>query len=333
MKDIRPLSVNLALTRKCNYNCRFCFGRLCELDREPEDARVLGIPGILAGIGCRKLTFEGGEPLLNPRLGDLLKVSRQCGLVTSVVTNGSLVTKLWLETYAPYLDWLGVSLDSSNERVEKELGRGNGGHVARVSKVASWCHELGISLKINTVVTSLNCDEDLKDTILELRPDRWKVFQVLLLNGENKERARDLAIGNRRFLGFQRRNRAVRDSGINFVAESSEMMLGSYVMALPDGRFFSNREGRHVFGRSSMIDVGVMAALREVGWDVGKFLARGGVYDYSRRNEIKGGESISKKGSSMSREAASRIQSHADKSGTNQGFKARAQSAAESNEK
>lgn len=41
---------------------------------------------------------------------------------------------------------------------------------------------------------------------------------------------------------------------------------------------------------------------------------------------------MSKKGG-MSKEAASRIQSHADKSGTNQGFKARAQSAAESNEK
>jgi hypothetical protein len=82
-----------------------------------------------------------------------------------------------------------------------------------------------------------------------------------------------------------------------------------------------------------VLDVGIMAALGDVGWDVGKFLTRSGVYNASRRNEIKGCENISKKGSSMSRKAASRIQSHADKSGTNQGFKARAQSVADSNEK
>jgi len=36
---------------------------------------------------------------------------------------------------------------------------------------------------------------------------------------------------------------------------------------------------------------------------------------------------------SMNKAAAARIQSHADKSGTNQGFKARAQSAASGNAK
>lgn len=39
------------------------------------------------------------------------------------------------------------------------------------------------------------------------------------------------------------------------------------------------------------------------------------------------------KGDTMSKEAASRIQSHADKTGSNQEFKSRAQAAAKKNEK
>ncbi len=41
---------------------------------------------------------------------------------------------------------------------------------------------------------------------------------------------------------------------------------------------------------------------------------------------------MSKKSSKMTKEAAQRIQSHADKTGTNQGFKARAMRAASKNE-
>lgn len=47
--------------------------------------------------------------------------------------------------------------------------------------------------------------------------------------------------------------------------------------------------------------------------------------------KLEGGDIMAKKG--MTQEAASRIQSHADRTGTNQGFKERAQSAAAKNKK
>lgn len=38
---------------------------------------------------------------------------------------------------------------------------------------------------MNTVVTSANKSEDMTDFVRRLRPKRWKVFQMLPLEGEN----------------------------------------------------------------------------------------------------------------------------------------------------
>jgi radical S-adenosyl methionine domain-containing protein 2 len=40
-------------------------------------------------------------------------------------------------------------------------------------------------LKLNTVVNRLNYAEDMRENIESLDPFRWKVFQVLELEGEN----------------------------------------------------------------------------------------------------------------------------------------------------
>ncbi len=54
-------------------------------------------------------------------------------------------------------------------------------------------------------------------------------------------------------------------------------MRGSYVMVDPLGRFFGNATGRHVYSQP-ILDVGVDAALAQVGFVPTKFEARGGTY-------------------------------------------------------
>jgi hypothetical protein len=41
----------------------------------------------LRAAGVEKLNFAGGEPTLDPRIGDLLHHARALGMVTSIVTN------------------------------------------------------------------------------------------------------------------------------------------------------------------------------------------------------------------------------------------------------
>ena len=73
--------------------------------------------------------------------------------------------------------------------------------------------------------------------------------------------------------------RSVEPSGIKVVAESNDLMTGSYAMVDPAGRFFDNTGGKHVYSRP-IIEVGTDAAFQEVVVDTGKFIARGGLYDW-----------------------------------------------------
>lgn len=54
------------------------------------------VPPLLAAAGVSKITFVGGEPLLHPLLPELLAAAKGAGLVTSLVSNGSLLTEDWL---------------------------------------------------------------------------------------------------------------------------------------------------------------------------------------------------------------------------------------------
>lgn len=283
MVNNRPIAINIVVTTRCNYNCRFCFGQYKQLKEIPKDDRILEIPKLLAEAGCQKLTLEGGEPFLFPQLLDLLKVAKKVGLITCVITNGKLVTKEKMESLSAYLDWIGISIDSIDEAIEIELKRGDGGHISHCKEIALWAHEMGIGLKINSVITSLNYTEDLKSLIRELKPDRWKAFQLLQIEGENVKTTNDLTITDEEFRFFIKKHESIRNDGIDFICECQDDMKGSYIMLLPDGRFFSNYFGKYVFGKKTIFESGVIEALKEVGWDKEKFCRRGGHYQWSIR--------------------------------------------------
>lgn len=278
------ISVNLVVTTRCNYNCRFCFGHYKQLNSIPKDDRILEIPKLLSEAGCQKLTLEGGEPFLFPHIFELLKEAKKVGLVTCIVTNGKLVTEEKIISMSPYLDWIALSIDSPNEATEIELKRGEGDHISNCKEIASWAHELGIRLKINSVITSLNYTQNMKNMILELKPDRWKAFQLLQIEGENVETTKNLTITDDEFQHFIKKHESVRMKGTEFICETQEDMKGSYVMLLADGRFFSNHEGKYVFGKKTLFKSGVLEALNEVGWDEKKFRHRGGYYKWDRKN-------------------------------------------------
>jgi hypothetical protein len=66
-----------------------------------------------------------------------------------------------------------------------KIGRGRSGeNVEQLRKVAGWCRHFGIKFKVNTVVCSLNWDEDMTRPITRFQPFRWKVFQCLIVTGE-----------------------------------------------------------------------------------------------------------------------------------------------------
>ena len=281
-------SVNFHLWKPCNMRCRFCFATFQDvgLDVLPKGhlprEGCLSVVDALASAGFDKINFAGGEPTLCPWLPDLIQRAKGLGCTTSIVTNGSRISPEWLNRLGDSLDWATLSIDTLDPQKLEELGR-----VTRDGPLSEDAYlgiidmlkERGIRLKINTVVTRSNCDEDLTGFIFRARPERWKLLQVLPVRGQNDRLVDDQVIAPGQFAGYIARNRGMETMGVAVIPESNELMTGSYVMVDPAGRFFDNTSGKHVYSRP-INQVGVDAALRQVSIDPDRFRLREGLYDW-----------------------------------------------------
>lgn len=266
-------SVNLHLTKACNYRCGFCYAHFRQVETHLHQEQWETIIKLLAEAGTSKITFVGGEPTLLPYLPALVKHTKELGITTMVVTNGSRITREYLEQFEGALDWVGISIDSAREEVNQQLGRGEGDHVSQTRRVVGLLHELGMGVKINSVVTSLSWQEDMTPLLRELRPKRWKVFQMLPIAGEN-DGAEDLSVTPEQFQHFVELNAAADP-----IPEDNEAMTDSYLMIDPQGRFFSNSGGKLTHG-PAILEYGLEVAYRATNFQFRKFVKRKGWYEW-----------------------------------------------------
>lgn len=287
MADKIP-TVNYHLWKPCNMKCGFCFASFQDIDSRilPSGhlrrGDSLSVVESLAEAGFRKINFAGGEPTLCPWLPDLVSRARELGLTTSMVTNGSMLTPQWLDSAGGHLDWVALSIDSVDPSTLLRTGR-----VARSGpmserdylSITDTLRDHDIRIKVNTVVTRFNLTEDLTDFIIEARPERWKLLQVLPVDGQNDLTVSEYMVSDDEFQGYVQLSRRVESHGITVVPESNDLMRGSYIMVDPAGRFFDNVTGGHRYSRP-IIEVGVDKALREVSVNPEKFLSRNGIYDW-----------------------------------------------------
>lgn len=201
----------------------------------------------------------------------------------SIVTNGSLITERFLEENAKYIDILAVSCDSFNEDTNIRIGRGKGGHVAKLRSLSRLCRKYNIKFKINTVINRFNFEEDMNAEIQEIAPFRWKCFQVLVVQGENSSAATlrdatEFAITDAEFEYFCGRHAG----NACFVPESNRVMMSSYLILDEYMRFLDKSAE---MASESILEVGVAAALEKARWDEDSFKERGGVYEWTKGSE------------------------------------------------
>jgi radical S-adenosyl methionine domain-containing protein 2 len=269
------ISINLHLTEICNMKCEACFAKYPEGHRLRKDGWLDCLHAIdrdTRSIGSRKINFAGGEPTLLPYLGTLIIEAKRLGFTTGIVTNGRTIDEAFLGRCAGSLDTIGISVDSVHPETNLSLGRyvegaawGIDEYLGVIKKVRAW----GYKLKINTVVSALNCNEDFSDFIAAATPERWKVMQCLIVKGQNDRVAR-LAVKYHEFREFLSRHRAAQ----NLVIEDSESMRGSYVMVDPRGLPYGNANGIAVFGKRIQ-SAGLLAQLNRLGYSVEKARERG----------------------------------------------------------
>lgn len=298
-KHITPLSVNFHFTRRCNKTCVFCFHTEKTSYLASDEDMKKGLT-LLKEAGMKKINFAGGEPFLYPsKLAMLCRLCKEDLKLESVsiISNGTKITEKWLKENAQYIDVLGVSCDSMDEETNIKIGRGTGENVQMLFRIRQWCRNLGIKFKLNTVVLSHNWEEDMAETIRALDPFRWKVFQVLPVEGENdakeeetlldkrKRNANSVLITDEQFAAFCDRHKHLSC----FVPESNDLMASSYLIVDEFLRFLDKGNGVEK-ASASILDVGVQKALAQVEWNQEAYHKRGAVYEWSKDIEDAGEE-------------------------------------------
>ncbi len=155
----RPLrDLRISVIDRCNLRCTYCmpaeiFGPDHPfLPRDewltfPEMARLARL---FAEFGLRKIRLTGGEPLLRPRLPELLGLLPH-GLEVALTTNGLGLAELAAPLQAAGLDRVTVSLDALTPEIYAAMSGGRGS-VERVRQGIAAARAAGLPVKINAVI-------------------------------------------------------------------------------------------------------------------------------------------------------------------------------------
>lgn len=94
-KIILPIHIQLIPTNRCNFNCYFCSCRDRYRDEELDYGVFLKIMKKSKIIGCQAVTITGGgEPLMHPKIGQMINAIKELGMEVSLTTNGVLLSSL-----------------------------------------------------------------------------------------------------------------------------------------------------------------------------------------------------------------------------------------------
>lgn len=241
------MKVNLHVTEKCNFHCRQCYAKF-EEHSVPSPEEWMRIIGNCYSSGMvNAFNFAGGEPLLYKGLNELIRYAYSKSAAVSIITNGYLINDAWIEENAKYLDTIGFSIDSFSSDTLKNIGRCTcSGKILEPDRLADIIRKLKVAnpdirIKLNTVVSSLNKNENLADEIIryDLPVRRWKLLKMCPFKNEHFSNF-DLAVSDAEYQEFVNRNTAslnavqsssmiyTTDSGMEVVAE--DRINGGYIM-------------------------------------------------------------------------------------------------------
>ena len=280
-------SVNYHLWEPCNMRCKFCFATFQDVKIQLPKGHLpkeesLKLVKEIANFGFQKITFAGGEPTLCPWISELIKLAKENGLTTMIVTNGSQLSEEFLIQNQNNLDWIILSVDSIREETNIESGRAITGKKPLLEEdykmIIDRIKKYGFQLKINTVVHRQNYRESLMDLLRYAQPQRWKIFQVLPIKGENDAHINDFIIDESEFEHFITKHQPLKDEKL-MITENNCEMKDSYVMIDPAGKFYTNKNGIQEYS-DPILQSGIKDSYQQMNYNYEKFVARGGIYKW-----------------------------------------------------
>lgn len=234
-----PESICWNITHYCNEKCKFCYRDKISQDLSLEEN--MKILDNMLQSGVKKITFAGGEPLLYPGILELIQYAHDRGAITSLTTNGILVTDELLEKCEGILDWFTLSLDGPDPETQTKMTR-HKGHYDNVVRILSTINEkkLSIKVKVNTIVSNIN-----KEDVIRMVPfmkaygiDRWKLFQFVPLRGDACVNQEAFEISDLEYKKvWEEVQQLLKQYNIQEIASTSsrEVIENSYFVVFPNG--------------------------------------------------------------------------------------------------
>lgn len=160
-KNKLPCWAVVEVTGYCNFNCKWCFANaasnLNPIHMEKEKAESL--IETLAANDVTQVTFSGGEPTLYPYLKDIIKKTRDHGMIAHMNTNGFLLSKEFArELKDAGLSQVQINIDSLDPDRHDYI-RGKKGSFHRAIQALKNAREAGLTCVSQTVLTKENENE------------------------------------------------------------------------------------------------------------------------------------------------------------------------------
>lgn len=181
------------VTTRCNQCCKYCHRFLNLKDLSVEDnKRILNN---LIESGIKEITWTGGEALLLDGIDELLEISYNNGIKNKLITNGMLLTIDKLNKIGKYLDSITLSIDSINDEINREIGRGIN-HFNVIKNILDYVNNLNIKVRINSVACSYNKNsfDNLINFLNNYNIYSWRIFKFMPLRNKAIENKNDFNI-------------------------------------------------------------------------------------------------------------------------------------------
>lgn len=279
--------INYHLTEACNYKCFYCFAKWQnknqkEVLHSKEKVHQLMfeislLPTLLnAKYGTSfsgvRLNLVGGETFLyKKQVLNIIEEARKYDFELSAITNGSSLDQDLIRVIATQFSMIGFSVDSINDESNIKIGRSFKNIPIKKDEILKAINEIrsispNIDIKINSVISQINKDENLTNFIKDASPSKWKIFKMLpIITSQN-------VIDDFDFDNFLKRHNNLQDI---ISSENNDEMTHSYLMIDPIGRFFQNSPISSGYEYSSeILTVGASNALEEIAFNVNKFFNR-----------------------------------------------------------
>ncbi|BBD68049.1 molybdenum cofactor biosynthesis protein A [Nostoc commune NIES-4072] len=177
--------LRISLIDRCNFRCQYCMPEGVELDyilkqQMLTDEELLTlIKEVFIPVGFKQFRLTGGEPLLRPRVVDLVSAIASLPQTQdiSMTTNGFLLAPMAQNLYNAGLRRINISLDSLDPDIfDQIIGNQGRSRWQQVWHGIQAAHEVGFDpLKLNVVVIPGVNDHEVLDLAALTIDKQWHV--------------------------------------------------------------------------------------------------------------------------------------------------------------